>query len=130
MRLDEELYERDRGAYKANPGHNKATGASVLPLPFQFLTAWVGVCVAQHQADQLLSSRGGVSASMYFGTRRVVDVSGLRAAMEHGSVLAGGKHRRASAEARRQFEAGVSEKAMSQSPVAARLGDPSYTTTV
>jgi hypothetical protein len=50
--------------------------------------------------------------------------------LEHGSALAGGKHRRASADARRQFEAGVSENAMSQSPVPARLGDPSYTTTV
>jgi putative transposase len=31
----------------------KATGTSLLPLPFQFLAAWVGVWVARHQADQV-----------------------------------------------------------------------------
>ena len=28
------------------------TGGNILPLPFQFLAAWVGVWVARHQADQ------------------------------------------------------------------------------
>jgi len=34
-------------------GREKATGASVLPLPFQFLAAWVGVWMARHQANQI-----------------------------------------------------------------------------
>jgi hypothetical protein len=31
----------------------KATGASMLPLPFQFLAAWVGVWVARRQPDEV-----------------------------------------------------------------------------
>jgi hypothetical protein len=31
----------------------KATVAGVLPMPFQFLAAWVGVWVARHQADRV-----------------------------------------------------------------------------
>jgi hypothetical protein len=31
----------------------KATGADVLPMAFQFLAAWVGVWVARHQANQI-----------------------------------------------------------------------------
>lgn len=34
-------------------GREKATGAGTLPLPFQFLAAWVGVWVARHQTDQI-----------------------------------------------------------------------------
>jgi transposase InsO family protein len=34
-------------------GREKATGAGLLPLPFQFLAAWVGVWVARHQANQI-----------------------------------------------------------------------------
>ena len=28
-------------------------GAGTLPLPFQFLAAWVGVWVARHQTDEI-----------------------------------------------------------------------------
>ncbi len=34
-------------------GREKATGLGALPLPFQFLAAWVGVRVARHQTDQI-----------------------------------------------------------------------------
>jgi hypothetical protein len=34
-------------------GREKATGTRALPLPFQFLAAWVGVWVARHQTDQI-----------------------------------------------------------------------------
>jgi putative transposase len=34
-------------------GREKVTGADVLPLPFRFLAAWVGVWVARHQANQI-----------------------------------------------------------------------------
>lgn len=53
MRVDDGLYERDPGAYKAIRGREKATGRA-LPLPFQFLAAWVGVWVARHQIALLM----------------------------------------------------------------------------
>ena len=31
----------------------QVTGVDVLPIPFQFLAAWVGVWVARHQASQI-----------------------------------------------------------------------------
>jgi len=53
VRVEEGLYEGDLGAYKAIRGREKATGAGALPLPLQFLAAWVGVWVARHQTDQI-----------------------------------------------------------------------------
>jgi|SRR5450631_469965 len=53
VRAEEEFYERDLGRTKRSMGREKVTGAGALPLPFQFLAAWVGVWVARHQTDQV-----------------------------------------------------------------------------
>lgn len=47
--LTNDIRERTRRVV----AREKATGADVLPMPFQFLAAWVGVWVARHQANQI-----------------------------------------------------------------------------
>ena len=41
------------GRTRRSVGREKATGVGTLPLPFQFLAAWVVVWVARHQTDQV-----------------------------------------------------------------------------
>src|SRR5260370_22850654 len=49
MGFTNEVWRRTR----QDARREKTTEASVLPLPFQFLAAWVGAWVGRHQADQI-----------------------------------------------------------------------------
>jgi transposase InsO family protein len=53
MKVDERRTNDIRERTRRVVAREKATGADVLPMPSQFLAAWVGVWVARHQANQI-----------------------------------------------------------------------------